>query len=228
MNPAEWQAIGLSLEAATLATLVSLPLGVGAGWWLARCRFPGKGWVESILLLPLVVPPVVTGYVLLLLLSPRHPLGAVLARMGLRFVLAFPGTVAAAAVVSFPLLVLACRAAFEGVDPRLEAAARTLGAGRWRTFCRVTLPLARGGLLAGVLLAFARALGEFGATIVLAGNIAGRTRTLPLAVYTEVMAGSGTGAWRLALVAALLGVVATWLAGRWAGAWGGGRQRAGG
>jgi len=220
VTPQEWQAFGLSLQAATLATLFGLPLGVAAGRWLARARFPGKGLVESVLLLPLVIPPVVTGFALLVLLAPVSPLGALLAGLGVRFVLAFPGAVLAAGVVSFPLIVIASRAAFEGVDPRLEEAARSLGAGRWRTFHRVSLPLARSGLMAGALLAFARALGEFGATIVVAGNIQGRTRTLPLAVYTEVLAGREADAWRLALLSAILGVAATWGAGRMAGLWG--------
>jgi molybdate transport system permease protein len=224
VSPAEWQAFGLSLQVALLATLITLPLGAAAGRWLARARFRGRGLVESVLMLPLVIPPVVTGFALLALLSPVSPLGSLLAAAGVRFVLAFPGAVLAAAAVSFPLQVMASRAAFEAVDPRLEEAARSLGAGWWRTFRKVSLPLARGGLTAGALLAFARALGEFGATIVLAGNIVGRTRTLPLAVYTEVAAGRGTDAWRLALLSALLGIAATWGAGRLAGVWKGRRR----
>lgn len=219
LSAREWAAFGLSLEAAGLATLIGLVPGIAAGRWLARTRLPGRGLVESFLMLPLVVPPVVTGFALLLVFSPRAPLGRLLAGLGVRVVLAFPGAVLAAGTVSFPLLVLASRAAFEGVDERLEEAARSLGEGPWNTFRRVSLPLARGGLVAGALLAFARGLGEFGATIVLAGNIEGRTRTLPLAVYTKILSGSEGGAWRLALLSAALGIVATWGAGRVAGVW---------
>ena len=143
MSPAEWTAFGLSLQAALLATLTSLPFGIAAGRWLSRSRFPGRGIVESALLLPLVVPPVVVGFVLLVLLAPVSPLGAALSTIGISFVLEFPGVVLAGAVVSFPLLVLGSRAAFDRVDVRLEHAAATLGAGRWRTFWVVTLPQAR-------------------------------------------------------------------------------------
>lgn len=219
MSGAEWTAFGLSLQVALLATLGSLPFGILAGRWLSRTRIPGRGLIESALLLPLVVPPVVTGFALLVLLAPGSPLGRALAALGVRFVLSFPGAVLAAAVISFPLLVLGARTSFDRVDRRLEEAAASLGAGPWRVFWVVALPQARGGLLAAALLAFARALGEFGATIVLAGNVAGRTRTLPLAVYTRVLAGREGEAWRLALLSALLGIAATWAAGKAAGLW---------
>ena len=180
-----WPAVALSLQVACTSVLVSLPLGVAVGWVLARKRFRGRVLLDAVVYLPLVLPPVVTGYALLWALSPRGPLG------GLELAFTWRGAALASAVVAFPLLVRAIRLGFEAVDPGLEEAAYTLGASPWRTFWRVTLPLAWPGVLSGVLLAFGRSLGEFGATITFAGNIEGETRTLPLAIYTALQTPGG-------------------------------------
>ncbi len=183
----ELEAIGLSLMVATAAVLGSLPLGVALGWLLARRSFFGKTAVETLVNLPLVLPPVVTGYLLLVLFGRHGWLGGVLERwFGLRFVFDWKGAALAAAVVSFPLLVRSVRIAFAGIDPRLVDAARTLGAGPLDAFFTVALPLARHGVIAGSVLAFARSLGEFGATVMIAGNIPGQTRTIPLYLYDRL------------------------------------------
>jgi molybdate transport system permease protein len=185
LNPAEWQAIRLSLLVATAATLASLPLAVFIGWLLARRRFPGKALVETLVNLPLVLPPVVTGYLLLALFGRQGMLGGVLENtLGIRFVFDWKGAALAAAIVSFPLMVRPIRLAFAAVEPRLVKAARTLGASPLDAFWSVELPLARPGILSGIVLSWARSLGEFGATIMIAGNIPGETRTVPLMVYS--------------------------------------------
>lgn len=187
MTAGEWNAIWLSLQVAAFAVIVSLPPGVGLGWLLARKRFKGKTVLETLVNLPLVLPPVVTGYLLLTTFGRRGLLGEILEDwLGIRLVFDWKGAALAAAVVSFPLMVRAIRIAFTSVDQRLEEAARTLGAGRWETFLTISLPLARHGLIAGCLLAFARSLGEFGATIMIAGNIPGETRTIPLHIYNQL------------------------------------------
>ncbi|NNF57457.1 MAG: ABC transporter permease subunit [Rhodothermaceae bacterium] len=189
MTPADWSALLLSLRIAGAATLLSLPLGLLLAYGLARDRVPGRFLVENVLLLPLVVPPVVTGYALLLVL-PRS------------LTFTWVAAVGAAALVGFPLLVQTARVAFESIDPDLEAAARVDGAGRWQVLRRVTGPLAARGIAAGAVLHFARALGEFGATIVVAGNIPGRTQTLPLALFARLNQVGGEGpALRLAVLA---------------------------
>jgi len=177
-------ALGLSVAAACLALLIDLVPAIWAARLLARPRLRGRAFLSALVHLPVVLPPVVTGFLLLLLFSRRFWLGAALDSVGLRIPFEFLGCVAAAAVVAFPFLVAALRAALESVDPRLEGIAQTLGDTPLRAFRRVTLPLALPGLAAGVVLGFARALGEFGATIVLAGNIEGKTRTLSLAVFS--------------------------------------------
>jgi molybdate transport system permease protein len=175
----------LSLEVAALAVAVSVVPGVLIAWLLARWEHPARALLQGAVMLPLVLPPVVTGYLLLWLLGRSRPLGqAWHALTGGHVAYTTAACVIAAAVVGFPLLVEAIRLAILGVDPRLERLSRSLGRGRWATFARVTLPLALPGLAAGAVLAFARALGEFGATIVLAGNVEGETRTIPVAVYT--------------------------------------------
>jgi molybdate transport system permease protein len=185
LNPAEWQAVGLSLLVAGVAAAASLPLAVLAGWILAKRTFPGKFLVETVINLPLVLPPVVTGYLLLVLFGRRGWLGGLLERtLGVRFVFDWKGAALAAAVVSFPLMVRPIRLAFAAVDDRLLQAARTLGAGRADAFWSVALPLARPGMLSGAVLAWARSMGEFGATIMIAGNIPGETRTIPLLIYS--------------------------------------------
>jgi molybdate transport system permease protein len=215
LNPAEWSAVRLSLLVSLTATWASLPVGIAVGWLLARRRFPGKALVETAVSLPLVLPPVVTGYLLLVLLGRNGLIGGWLERwLGIRVVFTWEGAALASAVMAFPLMVRAIRLAFAGVDPRLELAARTLGAGRIETFFHVSLPLARRGIIAGAVLGFARSLGEFGATIMVAGNIEGETQTIPLYVYSASHEPGGL-VQRLVAVSILLGaaalVVAEWL-----------------
>ena len=187
LTPAEWSALRLSLLVSLTATFVSLPLGISAGWLLARRRFWGKAAVETLLNLPLVLPPVVTGYLLLVLLGRRGWIGHWLREwLGLSFVFTWQGAALASAVMAFPLMVRAIRLSFAEVDARLEQAARTLGARPLEVFRRVSLPLARRGVIAGAVLAFARSLGEFGATVMLAGNIPGETQTVPLFIYSKL------------------------------------------
>jgi molybdate transport system permease protein len=182
---------------AGLSTLLILPPGLLLAWALARFRWPGKSLVETLVALPLVIPPVATGLLLLQLLGRRGPLGRLLHTLGIDVVFTWRAVVLAMAVMSFPLLVRTARVAFEGVPVRLEQIARTLGAGEVRVFFTITLPLAVRGILAGTLLAFARALGEFGATILVAGSIPGRTMTLSLAIYQLVQLGQDDAAYRL-------------------------------
>ena len=195
MTPGEWTALALSLKVAGLATLLALPAGLLLAYGLARQRIPAAFLVENLLLVPLVVPPVVTGYGLLLLLPKT-------------WAFTWGAAVLAAAIVGFPLLVQTARVAFEAIDPDLVAAARVDGAGRWGVFRRITLPLAARGILAGAILHFARGLGEFGATVVVAGNIPGRTQTLPLALFARLNQLGGEGpALRLAFLALGLSVL---------------------
>jgi molybdate transport system permease protein len=206
----EWSAVKLSCQVACCAATIGLPLAVLIGYWLARSRFPAKWLVDAVVNIPLVLPPVVTGYLLLIAFSPRGPIGGPLASwLGIRLVFSWSGAVLAAAVVSFPLMVRAIRLAFQQTDPRLEAAARSLGAGPVTAFVTVALPLARRGLIAGWMLAFARSLGEFGATIMVAGNIAGQTRTIPLAIFSLTNQPGGIDqAWRLVVLSILLACAA--------------------
>ena len=202
----EWEVLGLSLQVGALCVLCCLPPAVLLGWLLARGQFRGKVFLDGICHLPLVLPPVVTGYVLLLLFGRRGPLGRVLeGALGVQVAFTWKGAVLAAAVVGFPLMLRAVRLAIENVDPRLERAARTLGAGPFRVFWTVTLRLASPGLLVGALLAFARSLGEFGATITFVSNIAGETRTLPLAIFTFLNQPDGeAAAARLAVLSVVI------------------------
>jgi molybdate transport system permease protein len=187
LTPEEWSALGLSLLVSLTATLVSLPLGIAAGWVLARRRFWGKAALETFLNLPLVLPPVVTGYLLLVLLGRRGWIGRWLNEwFGLSLVFTWQGAAVASAVMAFPLMVRAIRLSFSEVDERLEQTARTLGAGPLEVFWRISLPLARRGVIAGAILGFARSLGEFGATIMLAGRIPGETETIPLYIYRQL------------------------------------------
>jgi molybdate transport system permease protein len=191
----EIAALSLSLRSSAAAVLWSLPLAVALGWLLGRRRFPGHGLLNAIVHLPLVLPPVVTGYLLLLLLGRNGLLGAPLHDLfGIRIAFSTNAVVIACAVVGFPLLVRAVRQSAEAIDPRYERAARSLGASEPRIFATVTLPLMAPGILVGITLAFARAVGEFGATITLAANIPGRTQTLPLALYTVTQAPGGQAA----------------------------------
>ncbi|MEI2456569.1 molybdate ABC transporter permease subunit [Lysobacter firmicutimachus] len=215
-SDAELTAIWLSLKIATVATLASLPFGIGLGWLLARVRFPGKLLLDTVLHLPLVLPPVVTGYALLVLLGSQGPLGRWLhEQWGIGFAFRWTGAALASAIMGFPLLVRAIRLSIEAVDPRLEQAAATLGANRWRVFFGVTLPLAWPGLLAGAVLSFAKALGEFGATITFVSNIPGETQTLSSAIYGLMQVPDAeAGVLRLAAVAVAISFAAV-LASEW-------------
>jgi molybdate transport system permease protein len=210
LTPTEWSALRLSFQVAALATVASLPLAIAVGYLLARFRFVGKWVLELLVDLPLVLPPVVTGYLLLVGFAPHGPFGRVLTGwLGIKIVFTWLGAALASAVVSFPLLVRAIRLGFQAVDPRFETAARSLGASRTRAFFTIALPLARRGLIAGFVLAFARSLGEFGATIMVAGNIEGHTRTIPLAIYTLFSQPDGMwGTWRLVGLSVLLACAA--------------------
>ena len=210
LTPEEWSAIGLSLQVAVTATLVSLPFGICIGYFLARRRFWGKNLVETFLSLPLVLPPVVTGYLLLILLGRRGWIGSQLDQcFGIRLVFTWKAAAIASAVMAFPLMVRSIRVAFAELDQRLEMAARTLGAGRFETFLRISLPLARRGLIAGSVLAFARSIGEFGATVMVAGNIPGETQTIPLFIYTLVNAPQGIEQSTRMVIACILIAVVT-------------------
>lgn len=196
-----WVALALTLKVAGWATALTLVFGVAAGWLLARLRFPGRDLLDAVLTLPMVMPPTVLGYYLLVLIGRRGPIGAWLqSNFGINLIFTWQGAVIAATVVAFPLVFKAARAAFESVDPQYEQAARVLGQGEWAVFFRITLPLAWRGILAGVLLAFARATGEFGATLMVAGSIPGKTQTLSVAVYEAVQAGQDDVANFLVLV----------------------------
>lgn len=215
LSAEEWSAAMLSLRVAAVCVAVSLVPGVALGWLLARVRFPGKSIIEAFTHLPLVLPPVVVGYVLLLMLGPRGLIGSWLADMGISVAFTWYAAVLASAVMGFPLLVRAVRLTIELIDIRIEQAARTLGASPWRVWWTITLPLALPGVLTGALLAFARSLGEFGATVTFAGNIADETRTLPLALYTYTQVPGGDGpAFRLTVLSILLAFAAM-LASEW-------------
>jgi molybdate transport system permease protein len=210
LTPLEIESIRLSLWVALWAVIASLPPGVLLAWVLARKRFPGKTFLDGLIHLPLVLPPVVVGYVLLVLMGKKGALGAFLYEtVGVSFAFNWKGAALAAAVMAFPLLVRAVRLSIEHVDQGLEAAARTLGAGPVRVFFTVTLPLTMPGVLSGVVLSFARSLGEFGATITFVSNIPGQTRTLPLALYTLTQVPGGeNGAVRLCIIAVILALMA--------------------
>lgn len=216
LTPEEWLALRLSFQVGLCAVVVSLPAAVLMGYVLARWQSSHRWLLEVLVNLPLVLPPVVTGYLLLVCLSPRGPIGRLLESwLGVRLVFTWWGAAIAAAVVSFPLMVRAIRVAFQAVDPRLEMAARSLGAGRIDAFWSVTLPLARRGVLAGCVLAFARSLGEFGATIMVAGNIVGETQTIPLAIFSySNRPGAEEQVWRLAGISIVLAAAAL-LASEW-------------
>lgn len=210
LSAAEWDALGLSARVAAWATVASLPFGVWVGWLLARRDFRGKFVLEALVQLPMVVPPVVPGYLLLWLLGPGAPLGSWLeSRLGISVAFSWKGAVIASAVMAFPLLVQPVRVAFRLIDARLEHAAATLGASPWNAFRTVALPLALPGVLAGAVLCFSRSLGEFGATMAFVGNIPGETRTLPLAIYSFMhVPGGEAAAARLVTLSLVLAVAA--------------------
>ncbi|MDC9620525.1 molybdate ABC transporter permease subunit [Xenorhabdus sp. XENO-7] len=222
----EWQAILLSLKISGISVLFSLPLGILMAWVLARCQFFGKSLLDSIIHLPLVLPPVVVGYLLLLSMGRRGVIGEFLYDwFGVSFAFSWTGAALASAVVAFPLMVRAIRLALEGIDRRLEQAARTLGASSLKVFFTITLPLSLPGVIVGAVLAFARSLGEFGATITFVSNIPGETRTIPLAMYTLIETpGAETAAARLCVIAIVLALVSLMLS-EWLTRWG--RKRLG-
>jgi molybdate transport system permease protein len=213
MHPV-WTPLLLSLKVAGLATLLNLVLGVAAAYGLSRWRSPLRDFIDSILTLPLVLPPTVLGYYLLVLFGRRGTFGVWLEGMGIQLVFTWQGAVLASTVVAFPLVLKAARAAFESVDHQLEDAARVLGVSEAGVFFRVSLPLATRGIMAGVLLAFARALGEFGATLMVAGNLPGRTQTLSVAIYEAVQAGDDGAATVLVVVTSITCIVLLLVAGR--------------
>jgi len=185
LSAEEWQAVRLTLVVAAVALMSSLPLALAIAWLMAKWKFPGKPILEVLVNLPLVLPPVVTGYLLMVLLGRKGPIGGFIeSSLGIRFIFDWKGAVVASAIVSFPLLVRPIRQAFEQVDDRLLHAARTLGAGHLDTFFSIALPLAFPGICSGCILAFARSIGEFGATLMIAGSIPGETQTISLMVYS--------------------------------------------
>ncbi|MDQ2090578.1 molybdate ABC transporter permease subunit [Marimonas arenosa] len=209
LGPQEWQAVALSLKVAGWATALSLPFGIAMALVLARWQFPGKQLVNGLVHLPLILPPVVTGYLLLLAFGTQGWLGAALQSMGLSFAFHWTGAALAAAIMAFPLMVRAIRLSIEAVDPRLEQAAATFGASRTWVFLTVTLPMILPGILAGAVLAFAKAMGEFGATITFVSNIPGQTQTLPSAIYAFLQVPGGeASALRLVVVSIVIAMAA--------------------
>ena len=215
MDASVWITLALTLKVAAWATAINLVLGVSAGWLLARRHFPGREFINAVLTLPLVLPPTVMGYYLLVVIGKRGWLGQWLNEtFGITLIFTWQGAVIAATVVAFPLLLSSARAAFEAVDPQLEKAARVLGLNEWAVFFRVTLPMAWPGIMAGALLVFARSLGEFGATLMVAGSIPGRTQTLSVAVYEAVQAGDDATANKLIAIISVTCIVMLLAAGR--------------
>lgn len=210
-----WVALALTLKVAGCATALNLLLGIGIGFGMARARFPGRDLLDAVFTLPMVMPPTVLGFYLLVLIGSHGPIGAwLLQHFGVRLIFTWQAAVIAATVVSFPLVFKAARAAFETVEPQLEDAARTLGISELAIFFRVSLPLAWRGILAGLLLSFARALGEFGATLMVAGSIPGKTQTLSIAVYEAVQAGQDDTANFLVAITSLVCIAVLLGAGR--------------
>ncbi|TCQ00853.1 molybdate transport system permease protein [Sphingomonas sp. PP-F2F-A104-K0414] len=210
LDAAEWGIVALSLKVGGVAMAVTLPIAFALAWLLARVRFPGKVVVDAAIHLPLVVPPVVTGWLLLLAFGPNGPIGAWLQDwFGVTVLFRWTGAAIAAGVMALPLMVRAMRISIEAVDRRLENAARTLGAGPWRVFWTLTLPLSVPGVLAGAVLGFARSIGEFGATITFVSNVPGETQTLPLAIYSALQQpGADALVWRLSCVSVGLSLIA--------------------
>lgn len=210
LTPAEWGIVLLSLQVGLAAVLFTLPLAFALAWILARASFPGRVLLDGLVHLPLVVPPVVTGWLLLLAFAPEGPIGGLLERMfGITVLFRWTGAAIAAGVMALPLMVRAMRLSIEAVDLRLESAARTLGASPWRVFRTITLPLSLPGIVAGVVLGFARALGEFGATITFVSNVPGETETLPLAIYSALQMPDGEAmVLRLSIISVLLSLAA--------------------
>jgi molybdate transport system permease protein len=211
MTAEEWRIALFTLQMAATSTLLILPPGLLLGWLLARRNWPGKSLVETLVTLPIVMPPVATGLLLLQTFGRRRALGSFLDRIGIDIVFTWKAVVLAMMVMSIPLLLRAARTAFEEVNPRLEQIAETLGASPTRVFFTITLPLARRGVAGGIVLAFARAVGEFGATILVAGDIPGRTRTIALTIYERVQLGHDSSAYRMVALSAIIAFGALWL-----------------
>jgi molybdate transport system permease protein len=211
MTAEEWRIAAFTLRMAATSTLLILPPGLLLAWLLARRNWPGKSLIETLVTLPIVMPPVATGLLLLQTFGRRRVLGRILDRFGIDVVFTWKAVVIAMMVMSIPLLLRAARTAFEEVNPRLEQIAATLGASPLRIFFTITLPLARRGVAGGVVLAFARAVGEFGATILVAGDIPGRTRTIALTIYERVQLGHDSSAYRMVGVSAIIAFAALWI-----------------
>ena len=215
MDVSIWITLALTLKVAGWATAINTVLGIAVGWLLARRRFIGREFVDAVLTLPLVLPPTVLGYYLLVVIGKRGWLGGWLQQsFGINLIFTWQGAVIAATIVAFPLVLKSARTAFDAVDPQLENAARVLGLSEWALFFRVTLPMAWPGILSGVLLVFARSLGEFGATLMVAGSIPGRTQTLSIAVYEAVQAGQDDTANFLVVLTSIICIVVLLAAGR--------------
>ncbi len=217
LGPQEWQAVALSLRVSFWAVLASLPLGLFTAYALARWHFPGKQIVNGLVHLPLILPPVVTGYLLLLAFGPMGPVGRALGQVGIVLAFDWTGAALAAAVMAFPLMVRAMRLAIEAVDPKLEEAAATLGARPAWVFATVTLPMVLPGILAGAILAFAKAMGEFGATITFVSNIPGQTRTIPSAIYAFLQVPGGESAAMKLVIVSVVVAMGALLASEWIG-----------
>ena len=213
-TPEEYSVLFLSVRVALIGTLLGLPIGLAVAWALAKTSMRGKVLLDTLVSFPLVLPPVVTGYALLLLLGRNGPLAGLQESLNVELLFTWFAAAMAAGLVALPLMVRSMEVAMAGVDTRIELAARTLGASRWKVFTGVTVPLAFRGIAAGTLLAFARGLGEFGATIIVAGNIPGSTQTLPLAIYTNLQTGNDDAAVRF-IVFSLVLALAALLAHRW-------------
>jgi molybdate transport system permease protein len=211
MTAEDWQVARFTIWAALVSVILILPPGLALAWLLARKNWRGKTFIETLVTLPLVIPPVATGLILLYLFGKRGPLGSALAKVGIDVVFTWKAVVIALSVMSFPLLVRSARAAFETVNVRFEDVARTLGANPIRVFFQISLPLAKRGILAGIILSFARALGEFGATIMVAGNIPGRTSTMALEIFHSVQLGNDSHAWQLLALSAMIAFAAVWM-----------------
>lgn len=210
MTVVEWQIVWFTVWVAALSTLTILPVGLALAWVLARGNWPGKSLVETLVTLPLVMPPVATGLILLTIFGKHGVGGFLYDKFNFNIIFTWRAVLLALSVMSLPLLVRSARTAFEEVNPRLEQIARTLGAGGWRVFFTITVPLAARGIIGGMLLAFARALGEFGATIMVAGNIQGKTQTVSLAIFENVQIGDNAHAYRLLGVSVVLAFIAVW------------------
>lgn len=210
MTAEAWQIVFFTIKVSALSTLLILPLGIAIAWLLARRDWPGKAFVETAVMLPLFVPPVATGLLLLMLFGRKGPLGPALNGLGVEIVFTWRAVVIACAVMSFPLLVRTAQTAFEEVNRRFEDIARTLGASEWRVFGTISLPLAARGVVAGAVLAFARAMGEFGATAVVAGMIPRKTMTISLSIYQHIQLGQDAAAWPLLFVSMAIVFVTVW------------------